>query len=291
MRAAVSFGHAKPLCGANGNIRAHLPRFFEQGQGQRISRNNPDALVLMQRSDVAGEIAHMAIGARILEDRAEDLCRVQIVRAAHDDLDPQRGRAGFQNRDVLGMTVFVHEEAGCLGLRDALRHRHRLGTCRCFVQQRGIGDFQTGQIGDHRLEIQQRLQATLRDLWLIWRVSRVPGRVFQDVALDGWWRHGAVVPLTDQAGHQGVFLCRLTHLEQQLTFRQRAAKVQRLFLADGGRQRVVDQRIQIIAANNVQHLGHLVRGWADVAAICEVVRQIVGWFERHGLLQSNFKNS
>ena len=48
-----------------------------------------------------------------------------------------------------------------------------------------------GQIGYHRLKIQQRFEPPLRDLRLVRRVGRVPARVFQDIPLD--YRRGDAI--------------------------------------------------------------------------------------------------
>ena len=54
--------------------------------------------------------------------------------------------------------------------------RHRFGGGGRFVEQRRVRDIQRGQIGDHRLKIQQRFEPALRDFGLIRRVGGVPAR-------------------------------------------------------------------------------------------------------------------
>ncbi len=62
--------------------------------------------------------------------------------------------------------------------------RHRLCRRRRLVEQRSVGDIEPGQVRDDRLKIEQRLKSPLADLRLIGRVSRVPCRILQNVALD-----------------------------------------------------------------------------------------------------------
>ncbi len=57
-------------------------------------------------------------------------------------------------------------------------HGHGFGGGGGFVEQRGVGDFQAGQVDDHLLEIHQRFQAALGDFGLVGRVGGVPARVF-----------------------------------------------------------------------------------------------------------------
>ncbi len=281
VRPAIAYRHAKPLGRSHGNIRPHCARLFQQGQRQWIGGHNADRLVLMQRRDLIGKVAHVAIGARILEQRAEHLVRRHLVRVAHDHFDAQRRSAGFHHGDILRMTIAIHEKRHRLGFRHPLRHGHRLGAGGRLVQQRRIGDLQPGQVGNHRLEIQQRLKPTLRNLGLIGRIGRVPRRVLKDIALDRGRRHRAMIALPDQRGEHLVLARRHPHVMQQFALRLGAAEIQWFFLTDTPGHRVVDQRLQIGRAHHLQHLGHFLGRGANVAPIGEIIRQIVGWREGH----------
>ena len=91
-----------------------------------------------------------------------------------------------------------------LGLADAPAERHRLGGGGRLVEQRRVRDRQAGQVGDHRLEVEQRLEPALRDLRLVRRVGRVPGGVLEHVAQDDRRRDGAVVAQADHRRHHLV---------------------------------------------------------------------------------------
>ena len=84
----------------------------------------------------------------------------------------------------LRQRVGVDDEPGVARLPGPAQQRHRLGRGRRLVEQRGVGDGQAGEVGDHRLEVQQRLQPALADLGLVGRVGGVPGRVLEHVAPD-----------------------------------------------------------------------------------------------------------
>jgi GNAT superfamily N-acetyltransferase len=156
----------------------------------------------------------MTVRAGELEDRAEYGGGIHIVRIAHDHLDPERLGARFDHVDVLRMTVFVDEEAHGLGLGDALCHGHRFGAGGGLIQQRGVRDFQTGEIGHHGLEVQQRLQPPLGYFGLIGRVGRIPRGVLEDIALDRGGRDGPVIPLPDERGEHLVLACHDFHVPQ-----------------------------------------------------------------------------
>ena len=66
----------------------------------------------------------------------------------------------------------------------AAHQRHRLGGGGALVEQRGVGGGQPGQVADHGLEVEQRLEPALGDLRLVRRVGGVPARVLEHVAPD-----------------------------------------------------------------------------------------------------------
>ena len=86
--------------------------------------------------------------------------------------------------------------AGGVALRAAYE-RHRLGGGGALVEQRRVGGRQPGQVGDHGLEVEQRLEAALGDLGLVGRVGGVPGRVLEHVAPDHRRRDRRVVAQAD----------------------------------------------------------------------------------------------
>ena len=85
-----------------------------------------------------------------------------------------------------------------------MEHGHRLGGGGRFVEQRGVGDVEAGQVGDHGLEIEQRFEPALRDLRLVGRVGGVPAGIFEDVALDDRRRDRVVIALADEGAEDLV---------------------------------------------------------------------------------------
>ena len=61
--------------------------------------------------------------------------------------------------------------------------------------------MEAGEVGDHRLVVEQRLQPALGDLWLVRRVLRGPARVLEHVAEDGVGDAGPVVTHPDVGPH------------------------------------------------------------------------------------------
>ena len=124
---------------------------------------------------------------------------------------------------VCGWQFSSTKNAVCLGFRHALGHGHGFGGGGRLVEQRGIGDVEAGQVADHRLVVQQRFQAALADFRLVRRIGRVPGRIFQNVALDHRRRDRAVVALADQRHELLVAVGRLAHLVERLALGHRSA--------------------------------------------------------------------
>ena len=152
----------------------------------------------MCRGGEVGVVADLAVGGRILDDGAELLARELVVVVVVDDqLDAERFAARQQHVERLREDVAVHEEL-VAPLLDRLartqreHHQHGLGCGRALVEQRAVADLHARERDDGRLEVEQRLEASLRDLGLIGGVGGVPGGVLEDVARDGG-RYGARV--------------------------------------------------------------------------------------------------
>ncbi|CUK20922.1 hypothetical protein RUE5091_04573 [Ruegeria denitrificans] len=283
VRAAIAHRNAKALGRTDGDIRAHLAGRLQQRQRQDVGGDDSNCLMLMQRRDLFGEVTHVTMGARILEDRAKHRACVQRIGISDLYLDAQRLGAGFNDRDSLRVAVAVDKEGRVVGLgaATALGHCHGLGSSSRFVQQGRVGHVQPGQVADHGLEVQQRLKTALADLGLIGRVGGVPGRVFQDVAQDRRRRGGAIIPLTDQRGQNLVLARHLLHVKERITLGHRRTPVQRFLLPDRRRNRGVDQLVQRLEADHLEHVAHLGGRRADVAAVGEVIGFVIGQFEGH----------
>jgi len=154
VRATIAQGHAKTLRRTHRDIGAHRARFFQHGQRQQVGRHHRNRLGTMQRLDPRCQVAHMAPGAGILEDRGKHGFRLQLGRVTHHHLDPQRQGAGLDHGNGLRMAAFIDKERLGLRLRHPLGHGHGFRRRRGLVQQAGIGDRQAGQIGHHGLKVQ-----------------------------------------------------------------------------------------------------------------------------------------
>jgi len=136
---------------------------------------------------------------------------------------------------------------------DGVKHGHGLGGGGRFIEKRGVGDGQAGEIGNHGLKIEQRLETALGDLGLIRRVGGVPAGVLEDVALDDRGRGGVVVAEPDEGAEDLV----LVHDGAQRLVRGALApgggKVKQAAQAEGGRNDGVGELVERLVAEQVQH--------------------------------------
>ena len=135
----------------------------------------------------------------ILHDSAEEFgTEVELLPLPEDDLDTLRSTAGEDDVTCRGEDVLVDEELACFGLDLGLgalveEQEGGLSTSGSFVEQGAVAQGQGGQVGDDGLEVEERLQTTLRDLSLIGGIGGIPYRALQDIALDDGWQD-CVVP-------------------------------------------------------------------------------------------------
>ncbi len=110
---------------------------------------------------------------------------------------------------------------------DGVTERHRFGRGGRFVEERGVGDVERGQVGHHRLEIEQRLEAALRDLGLVGRVGGVPTGIFEDVALDDRRDDAVGIARADEVAHDFVLLRESAQFGERLLFRFAGREIER----------------------------------------------------------------
>ena len=152
--------------------------------------------------------------------------------SATHDLDAERARPGSGRRRWSAAGCRRRAAARCPVLVGPAGQGHRLGDRGGLVEQARAGGRQPGQVADHGLEVEQRLEPALADLGLVRRVRGVPGRVLEHVAADHRRGDGAVVAEADHGAARVV------------PGGEVAQRGQRLGLGEGGRQ-VQRSRIRI----------------------------------------------
>ena len=160
----------------------------------------------------------------------------------HVDADADGVGPGLHHGDGLRERVGGDHEARAVALgHQAGAHGHGLGGGCALVEQRRVGQLGAGEVGDHGLEVQQRLETALGDLGLVRRVGGVPGRVLEDVAADHRRRVGAVVAESDHRATHDVAVGQRPQIGQHGHFRAGRRQVERIGLADRCRHGLVDE--------------------------------------------------
>ena len=275
VRPAEAHRHAEALGAANGDVGAPLAGRHEHDQGHRIAAGHDLPARGMRTLGHAAQLTHRSIGRGVRQQRAaEGLAReIGGHRIANDDRDAEPARAGLDDRNRLGVAPGIDEEVVVRGGGDRAAHRHRLGGGGALIQQRCTGERQARELGDHRLEVEKRLEPALGDLGLVGGVSGVPARVLEDVALDHAWHDRAHVAHADprlpdlvllrdavECG-QRLGLAALAHAERV----GRVVDAQGVRHADAGGDRLRAELVERRAAERSQHVHDLGFARADVA--------------------------
>ena len=146
----------------------HSPGGASKRQCEQIGGDDDQRAVRMRGLDERAVVAHVAVGPRILQQDAERAgTRRQSVAGPATTSMPSGARARAHDVERLREDVVGDEEAPAGRRADAQAKRHRLGGGRRFVEHRRVRDRHAGQVADHRLEIDQRLEPALRDLGLV----------------------------------------------------------------------------------------------------------------------------
>jgi hypothetical protein len=223
-RNAEAHRHAKALRVPDRHVGAPFARGAEGRQREQIGGDHHLGAGRMQRGHQRAVVTDLAGHGRILQQGPER-ARIACGRGRADhDVDADRLSARAQHFDRLRQHVVGDKENGRRRFARALDQGHRLRRGGRFVEHRRVGHVHAGQIGDHLLEVQQRLQAALRDLGLIRRVGRVPGRILEYIAQDDVRRMGAVIALADQAAQDFVLAGERTQIGECRRFIARCAK-------------------------------------------------------------------
>jgi hypothetical protein len=219
------------------------------------------------------------------DDAEEFAVRQAVPQVSGDDLDAQRLSPGGQHRGGLRVHVDIDGQPVGVALHCPMHQRHRLGSRGALVEHRRVGHLETGQVGHHRLKVQQRLQPALTDFRLVGRVGRVPGRVLQDVAEQHRRCVGVGIALADHRHRDRVRVGQRPQLGQRLGFRGRGRQLIQAgrgaglaqCVEDLGRQRATREFIQGVEADDLEHRRDGIAVRADVPIGEERVGVVGHW--------------
>ena len=236
VRTSVAHRDPKALRGAQGYIRAPLAGGFDQRQCEEVCGNGEVGTGIVELPGKRPVILDLAVRVRVLDERADGIA-IGLEQAPITNLNGNTQWLGplLHDGDGLRMAAVIHKKRVPFPAVRACEHRHGLGGGGALIQQRGVGQRQPGQVRHHRLEVEQRFEAALRDFRLVGRVLCVPARILEHVPQNHRRRNRAVVTHPDVAAEHLVLLREGVRLVEEFPLRERSRHVQFALHADGGR--------------------------------------------------------
>ena len=264
VRTAEEQRNAEALSRADGNVGTLLGGGAQHRQSKEVTREGDHCGTLLGTSYGVGEVAHGTRGARLRTDDAEHVFADQALGQVSDlHLEVHGLGAGADDRDGLRVQFGVENNRGALFVGSA-HEQHGLCDRGGFVQQRGVGDVEAGEVLNHLLEVEQTLEPALRDFRLVGRVGGVPGGVFHQVAADDGRGDRVVVAAADHLRLLHVLRGEFTQVGEHFDFRQSGRGLHTVVL-DVLRNCGARQSFKGIEADRFKHGGGFVSARADVA--------------------------
>ena len=266
--AAKAHRNTEALGRAHRDIGAPLPRRRGQGQCQQVCGGRDQGAGVVRSRGEGAPVAQLAVASGVLHEDAKDVAvscgRAQLLRAphsrdvSHHDVDAERDRPGVHDGPGLREDMLVDEEdrvGRCLA--GAAHERHGLRRRGALVEQGRARRGQRGEVADHRLEVEERLEAALGDLRLVGRVGGVPRRVLEHVALDDRGREGVVVAEPDHRGRHVVEAGDGAQLLDHGRLGRGRVDVQGLLGADDAGDCHVGEGVQALLPDGLEHVGDI----------------------------------
>ena len=243
------------------------PGGVRSASAHEIRSHHHEGTDLVDLRDESFVVQDLPVGGRIREESAENIVvEVEALVVSHHDLDPMRLSPGLNHSNRLGMAKLRNEEGVPVPFRLTLEEGHGLGRRRSLVEEGRIGDFQTGHVNDHGLEVQEGFQTALGDLGLIRGVLGVPPWVLQDVSGDDPGGHRVVVAHPDEGPVDLVPPGDVPEFPQQEVLRGCLRQIQIPLQPDRIWDRIPYQALKVGVSERTQHLLDLTLSGADVPA-------------------------
>ncbi len=226
-RTAEEHRDAEPLRTSESDIRPPLARRRQQGQRHQIGSDGYFAAGSMCLFDKAAIVFDAPITIGILYDGSEEIfSAIELLIVADDNLNVVAIHAGMQHSQRLREYIFIDKQLRHIGFHlfaatQGMHHTCSFAGSRSLVQQGTVGQRQSREFAHHRLKIQQRFEPPLRYLRLIWRIGRIPYRIFEYVAVDNCRSDGIVPAHADVGCKELVFGGDAPYFFGILLFRQR----------------------------------------------------------------------
>ena len=253
VRSAVTERHPEALGAADYDVGPEFAGWFEQREGQQVGGDDERAAGGVHAGGEITVVLDATIRRGILHEGAEERgVERGVTPWSGDDVESERLGARAEEGDGLRMDVVRHEKLGA-GAFDPMGHGHGFGRGGGFVEERGVRNFHTGQVGDHGLEIEESFETSLGEFGLIRRVGGIPTWILEDVAQDDRRGVAVVVAHAEVGGLRFVLRGEGADFGQGGVLVERGRQVERFAAADDFRDGGVDERVEGGAADGLEH--------------------------------------
>ena len=261
VRAAEAHRNAITLHGAYSHVGTPAGRRFHNGQRQRIGNGDDEGALGFRIGD---DLAEIAIDTTRIRPRHDDGSGIVIDSAASFDLPAERFGAGVDHIDGLWVQFTCKQNTAALvavvttSNADGFSNRSR------FIQERCAGNRQTGQFRNQRLKVEKKLKTTLADFRLVRRISRVPGRILKQVALNDGWRFHTMIARADEALLHHIAAHDFIELRKCCMFAQSGWQIERAIQTNGCWNRLGDKGFHGRKAERCKHCALVFQSWPDM---------------------------
>jgi len=200
VRAAIAHWQAESLGGTEGDIGTHFPGGLDEGEGHQVGGDSHIGAGGLDLVDELGVVVDAAEVVGVLQKHTADVLvprKVVLLQILHLHVHSDGLRSRPQNGQGLREDVLRDYEGPLSTVVESVAHVHGLGGGGGLVEERGVGDVHLGELHDHGLVVQERLQSSLRYFRLVRSVACVPHRVLQHIPQHHVRHVGGVVPAAD----------------------------------------------------------------------------------------------
>src|SRR5215211_3803589 len=231
VRATEHERHPERLGLANGHVCPEVPWGFEYGEGDRVTHRNAERVHIMRRLRGGSYVLDDPEEVRTLHEDSRDVVREigEVSGAFFDRKVNDFDAVALYDLAVAGVEAGGDCDFG-VTLRQPRRHEGGFHDGVRAVVYGCVGDFEPCQLGDHGLELEDRLQGTLADLRLVRGVRGQELAARDDRAYGGGY-DPIVGPRTEEDREPpGVLLGQGLYLSQRLVLREGRRKVELSFV-------------------------------------------------------------
>ena len=152
----------------DGDVGSPLSRRLEDSEGEEIGSAGDESTESVRSISDALPVRYVSSQSRVLQEDSDQVLLVlsvasfgeHLLDVSDDDLDSERRSSSLDDGDGLREDSTIDEEGVLCALEMSERHDHRFSSGRSFVEERCVGDVETGEGSGETLEVDEGFQST-----------------------------------------------------------------------------------------------------------------------------------